>query len=166
MSRLGNQLLVALALLFLAGSLRPQLVTAALTFTGDARRDFANIDGAFFEMADVVDDTRCSPALTDPCLLLSSGRKSGWDIKTVFLAWSYADDLLYVGIDCSGICGDVDGDGFPGSPTNIDKASLGGCESVAVMIDVVSNQNGTFKPSLALGLPGALHLRIIYIFHF
>jgi len=160
-----RQLLVSVELAFLTWALAAAvLVSAAVTFTGDARKDFASItSGSLVELVDVVDETRCTSALLDPCLLLPNGRRSGWDIKSVFLAWSYPDDILYVGFDCTGICGDADGDGYPGSPTNLDRASLAGCESVGVFIDV--DLDGPFRPVLSFGVPGTFFILSIIIIH-
>ena len=39
--------------------------------------------------------------------------QSGWDIKDMIFHHDGANDVLYIGINCFGICGDADGDGDP-----------------------------------------------------
>lgn len=39
------------------------------------------------ELIDAEDETKCNGTLLDPCLALENSRKSGWDIKSVFLFW-------------------------------------------------------------------------------
>lgn len=46
------------------------------------------------------------------------GYRSGVDILNVFFQYDQKVDTMYVGIDCDGICGDVDGDGDPGNSFN------------------------------------------------
>ncbi|HRW11435.1 MAG TPA: hypothetical protein P5121_40330, partial [Caldilineaceae bacterium] len=83
----------------------PRLTAAAPTFTGDAAADFAG--GNAIRIDDPVGDVGM-PAPDFP-----AGAASGWDIRSVYLEYDPATDILYVGIDCVVICGDADGDGDP-----------------------------------------------------
>merc|ERR1711991_1138675 len=52
---------------------------------------------------------------------------SGWDIRNLFSQYNEVTDVLQIGIDCFGICGDADGDGDPGA-SSLALASLGGLD--------------------------------------
>jgi hypothetical protein len=63
-------------------------------------------------------------------------RQSGIDIARVFLQYVDVADALYIGVDCFGICGDLDGDGFPGfSMSGVDPPDYQGLESIIFAID-------------------------------
>jgi hypothetical protein len=107
-----------------------------MVFTGNAASDFGdgsigihddgnkNISfslGGFFEDSDV----RSILPL-----------RSGFDIRMIYWNYNIQRDIMYVGIDCYGVCGDSDGDGDPDEPS-LPFATLGG-------IDSSSLSNGEF----------------------
>lgn len=135
-----------LAVIFLAVQLRNSV--AAPTFTGNAAADF--ISPAVVK----VDDLEADVGMPAPDF--GADARSGWDIRTVYLEYDPAADILYVGIDCIVICGDADGDGDPnvtgpilGRPVGsgglggTDVANFGRGESIALLIDTNNDFTGT-----------------------
>ena len=79
-------------------------------------------------------------------------RTSGWDIKNVFFHYDSFEDCAYFGVTCgvapgqsgSGICGDADGDGDPGSTsevwmTGIDLPNYSDSERFFMLLDTDNN---------------------------
>ncbi|MBX3012870.1 MAG: sortase [Caldilineaceae bacterium] len=126
---------------------------AAPTFTGDAAADFTS------SAAVVIPDLEGDVGMPNPNF--PAGSRSGWDMRTVYLEYDPATDILYVGIDCIMICGDADGDGDPnvtgpilGKPVSegglggIDVADFGRGESFALLIDTnndFTDSGGNFE---------------------
>ncbi len=137
----------------------PQRVHAATSladliangFTGDAAVDFNFTDNLKFTASDPVGDVGI------PIPPLPAGTVSGWDISAMHVAYDAANDTLFVGFDCSGICGDADGDGDAGGTGGpltglggVDNASLGDQEAFAFLLDVDADS-----------APGALDFELI-----
>jgi len=95
---------------------------------------------------------------------------SGWDLRSIYFQYDDFKDILLIGIDCFGICGDADGDGDAG-PTGSVLQSIGGLdlsnlaqtESFAIAIDLnldVADVLPSFVPGIIvpfdyiIGIPG------------
>lgn len=121
---------------------------AAPTFTGNATADFTST--AAVKIADLEADV----GMPSPDFGVDA--RSGWDMRTVYLEYDSAADILYVGIDCIMICGDADGNGDPdvtgpilGKPVSegglggSDVANFGRGESFALLIDTNNDFTGS-----------------------
>lgn len=116
---------------------------AAPTFTGDAAADFTGPNVIRI-------DDRSTPDVGLPRPAFPTTTISGFDIRALYLDYDTAADIMYVGIDCFGICGDTDGDGDPGG-TSTTLAGLGGedvpefgpGESFGMLIDT----DGDYTPT-------------------
>lgn len=126
----------------------------ALTFTGHVGADFLPDSPHPFPVLQLFDDAapNVSSCLNysflsnatagvplDECALQQG---SGRDLVSAYLAWSWTEDRLYLGIHCGGVCGDANGNG-----------QVGEGEAIALLIDLSPSWNGDFTPTLALGLP-------------
>ncbi len=109
-------------------------VRAGPTFTGDAPADFTAPDVQY-----VPDPGGRDVGLpnTAPGYVVS-----GWDMVGAYFDYDHDTDIMYIGIDCYGICGDADGDGDPGGSSTwltdlggVDLADLGTSESFLILID-------------------------------
>ncbi|MEZ4622297.1 MAG: hypothetical protein R2867_43255, partial [Caldilineaceae bacterium] len=127
--------------------------TAAPTFTGDAAADFTGPNVIVLNDRDTPDIGMPRPPYTDT-------DTSGFDIRTLYLDYDPATDVMYVGIDCFVICGDADGDGNPDAPGPIlgepvangglggeDAALFGDGESFGLLIDT----NNDYDPATGDG---------------
>lgn len=112
-------------------------VSFPLRFTGRVDKDFAigdNNEGRIKKISDGL-DVGAPPGWPFPY--------SGWDVKRLYFAYDFSLDLLHIGIECFGICGDADGDGFPGK-TSAPLESRGGSdlpnfdssETCAIALDI------------------------------
>ena len=110
-------------------------------FTGDAPDDFV--------AANVVriDDPPGSPDVGMPNNA-PPGVISGWDMKAVYFDYESSTDVMYIGIDTYGICGDADGDGDPSATASwlsanggVDTADFSGSEDVGILIDTDNNSS-------------------------
>lgn len=132
---------VVLAVLFVTLQLNHSY--AAPTFTGDAAADFTGPNVIRI-------DDRNTPDVGLPRPAFPTTTISGFDIRALYLEYDATSDIMYVGIDCFGICGDTDGDGDP-SGTSATLASLGGedvpefgpGESFGMLIDTDSDYTDT-----------------------
>lgn len=88
------------------------------SFTGNAELDFGSSSHV------VLDDGNhgsnqsldgCFDTSDVPCIPF---RRSGFDIRRIYFSYDAESDVMHVGVDCYGICGDTDGDHEP------DNASL------------------------------------------
>ncbi|MCA9221461.1 MAG: hypothetical protein KDA71_14120, partial [Planctomycetales bacterium] len=113
---------------------------AQIQFTGFAQDDFeraVDARGTWF----YYQDNPALPIQPDVGIpaFLGSGFVSGFDVRGFYIGYSAMLDVLYVGYDCFGICGDADGDGDPGQTTLLsegtDHPNLGGSETFTLMID-------------------------------
>jgi hypothetical protein len=119
------------------------MVTAASAlpvFSGDVPADFTAADVVQFD-----DPIDVGVADTAP-----PGIISGWDIASIYFDYEVDTDIMYVGIDCYGICGDADGDGNPANTAawmsalwGQDLPDLSGTENIGLLID--TNNDGTFE---------------------
>ena len=109
-------------------------VSAAPVFSGNVPMDFTAGDVVIMP----------DPGGIDVGVPLSAplGTISGWDVRDVYFDYDFDTDIMYVGIDCYGICGDADGDGDPGSTSawltalgGVDQPDLDNTESVALRFD-------------------------------
>lgn len=103
--------------------------TAQVTFTGHADFDFnksrlsVNAQKAYLLVMN---------GDTIPLLQSESNSEvflhSGWDVDNIYFQYDYFQDILHIGVECFGICGDSDGDGNPGNtfPPNYFPDSAGG----------------------------------------
>jgi len=85
-----------------------------------------------------------------------NGTVSGWDMTALHLAYNETADTMYVGIHTTGIIGDADGNGDPGTASawlaglgGQDIADLGSSETVAVYFDL--DQDGTYDVIAGIG---------------
>merc|ERR1711991_881040 len=114
-------------------------VSCGARFTGDALRDFTqdnSIDPVTgrsqnFAVVQIIDaeegfeftcdgETCSDVGVPEAVCEAFSGSSfscpySGWDIRNLFFQYNEVTDVLQIGIDCFGICGDADGDGDPGA---------------------------------------------------
>ena len=112
------------------------------TFTGDAAADFGGLPDLEV-IPDIAGIDVGVPVQFPP------GTISGWDFSTIYMWYDDDDDVMYVGIDCYGICGDADGDGDPSVTSaelaglgGVDLADYGGTEYFALLFDM--DQDGTY----------------------
>lgn len=126
------------------------------SFSGDAVADFAALPG----VQSIPDPTLGDVGVPDEA---PPGTVSGWDVSPngIYLNYDWGTDILYVGVDCTGICGDADGNGDP-SGTSLwsqlnggnDRSSYGGEEWMALIID--TNNDGSFQSQstdVVVGIP-------------
>lgn len=125
---------------------------AEVTFTGDAESDFASSGVSIVDTAGI-------PDVGVPASL-GQNVISGWDIKAVFFDYDVEGDVLSVGIDCFGICGDADGDGDPNATSTpllqrggIDKADLAEKEYIVVGLDLNVPPAEDDRFDLIVGVP-------------
>lgn len=124
-------------LLLLTLAIASPAFSQAIVMTGDVQADFPASN--YFPDSTSGCDVVLPPQLADrPC---------GWDIQGVAISYDHVWDVLYVGVDFSGVAGDADGDGDPNgtgpvlqSLGGVDQPFLGGSESVIVGID--ANDDG------------------------
>ncbi|MGA9350609.1 MAG: SdrD B-like domain-containing protein, partial [Anaerolineae bacterium] len=131
-----NKLLTAIALIVALTALMVSAASARPIFTGRAPADFTEAD---FVFTDPVPDVGVPTSGDNPYPL---GTISGWDVAAIYFDYDSSADVMYVGIDCHGICGDADGNGDPGSTSSIlglrggtDYPDLAQSESFALAID-------------------------------
>ncbi len=120
-------------------------------FTGNVEHDFP-IDG--IGIVTIVDNPGPDGQArsNDVAQSLPSGRITGFNIKDMRLAYDNNTDTMFVGLNFFGIAGDADGSGIPGNTTLVngrDEPSLGGLESITVMIDTTLNG----KTDILAGVP-------------
>lgn len=126
------------------------------TFTGDAVADFAGLTG----VQNIPDPEIGDVGVPNEA---PAGTVSGWDVSPngIYLQYGWDTDTLYVGVDCTGICGDADGNGDP-SGTSLwsqlnggkDRASYGGEEWMALIIDTDNDGNFESQSSdVIVGIP-------------
>ncbi|MCP4659921.1 MAG: hypothetical protein GY856_31340, partial [bacterium] len=144
---------IALAAILLWTGICVPGLCAQPVFTGDAVADFAGLPTVI-----VVNDPGGIdvgvPAAAPP------GTISGWDMNDAYLYYDPVADVLFVGIDCNGICGDADADGDGGTTSGwlaglggADLADYGGTELFTMIFD--TNNNGTFDsggPDVIIGI--------------
>lgn len=93
---------------------------SVVTFTGNVPEDFAEGSIMVADGGNLVSTTLLAGfyETTDVGQFLSSMR-SGMDIRRVYWKYDALADDMYLGIDCYGLCGDVDGDdsaSYPSGP--------------------------------------------------
>jgi hypothetical protein len=131
---------------------RGGLPEARVTFTGDAKRDFESSNGAWTYFRDSTWNGAETPDVGLPRSIYPESQISGWDMRGIYFAYSPSADLLFIGIDCFGICGDADGNGDPATiiqPYALDLPNLSDSETFAIMMD--TNNDGQFD--LIAGVP-------------
>jgi hypothetical protein len=141
--------MVALALVLgttlgAAVALPTPVAGATVTFTGNVTVDFNSTAPGILTIPDPGGVGDVGLPANAP-----NGTISGWDMMDLRLTYNATTDILYVGINTFGICGDADGDGNPGGTSawlaaglGTDTPNLSGTESIAVYFDL--NQDGTF----------------------
>ena len=132
-------IVILLALLLARGSTR---TLAGPTFTGDVPTDFTTADTVIVPDPNGID-------VGVPVNQAPPGTISGWDMSAVYFDYDWDTDIMYIGIDCYGICGDADGDGDPGSASGwltgiggIDYPDLDATEGFAVLFDTNNTCTG------------------------
>lgn len=122
-----------------AASIYSRVGNSAVSFTGNAVLDFG---------------MNSTQVLDDGNTLIGSGpnrttdvysplpQRSGFDIRAVYWTYDIASDVMYIGIDCFGVCGDADGDGQPDATSpalavmaGLDAPALGFGEFFFMAID-------------------------------
>ena len=110
-------------------------VFAQPTFTGNAPADFTQPDTVIIADPGGVDDVGLP-------IQAPLGTVSGWDVVALYFDYDHTADIMYIGVDTFGICGDVDGDGNPGGTAawlagvgGVDFPNLSGTESFTLLID-------------------------------
>merc|ERR1711981_350181 len=83
---------------------------ATLTMTGNVEADFGTRPGVI-----VVADPGEIDVGMPPGFAALGLEISGWDIKDIRFSYNYRTDVLFIGVNCYGVCGDADGDGNPNS---------------------------------------------------
>jgi hypothetical protein len=141
------------ALFMIIGIFASETVMAGVLFTGDAESDFASSGVSIVDAAGTHDVGLPPGPQFDNVI-------SGWDIKTVYFDYDVEGDILSVGIDCFGICGDADGDGDPSASSpqltqggGIDRADLAGGEYIAVGFDLSVSLTEDDRFDLIVGVP-------------
>jgi len=102
--------------------------------------------------------------------LFPAGTISGWDMRSIYFQYDDIKDVLLIGIDCFGICGDADGDGDAGRTSatlqmigGLDLPNLAQSESFVIAIDLnldVADVLPSFVPNIIvpfdyiIGVPG------------
>jgi len=131
-----KKLLVATTLVLTLTLLSSGIVFAQPTFTGDAPADFAPLADVEV-VSDPANDVITQPPVTT----------TGWDVSNIYFYYDRSTDVMYVGIDCTVICGDADGDGDPGSMSapggGIDHPDLDSTEYFSLLID--TDRDGTYE---------------------
>ena len=112
------KLLLISAFLFLIFTLH--VGATAPTITGNSTADFSGLPG-------VKDYTDPSGDIGVPALIGTS-TDTGWNIINTYVWYDVTTDKLYVGIKCTKICGDADGDGSPGT-TSATLAGIPGSDT-------------------------------------
>lgn len=127
---------------------------AAPTFTGNAETDFTGLPGVSI-YTDGLGDVGVP-------ISVGNGEQTGWNIKNVYVWYDVLTDKLYVGIRCTQICGDADGNGDPAVPdtalrvlvgngSGTDAASLnadtdwGSGETAGFLINTNTDVNAVFN---------------------
>ena len=136
-----NKLLKAIALTVALTALTLTVVLAnGDRFTGSAPDDFTETD---LVVTDPVGDAGVPTTGDNP---FPPGTINGWDVAAIYFDYDSSENVMYVGIDCVGICGDADGDGDPGGTGPIlairngtDYPDLDHTESFALAIDTNNN---------------------------
>ncbi len=116
----------------------------APAFTGSAPDDFIASDTIMIADPGGVGDVGVPDGAP-------AGTVSGWDLAAIYLDYDYSSDVLSIGLDCAGICGDADGDGDPGRwsmPPQLsgnDLPAIGPLEAAVILID--TNNDFRMYPS-------------------
>merc|ERR1711981_1540699 len=79
---------------------------ATLTMTGNVEADFGTRPGVI-----VVADPGEIDVGMPPGFAALGLEISGWDIKDIRFSYNYRTDVLFIGVNCYGVCGDADPDG-------------------------------------------------------
>jgi len=125
----------------------PSAVVQPVTFTGDVTADFHSLGRIFPD-----------PGGSGPGGDVVSGidAVSGNDFRGIALAYEGNLDVLYVGIDMHGICGDADGDGDP-DRTSAALADAGGTDAPRFALDetftLVLDVDNDGLPDVVAGTP-------------
>lgn len=135
---------------------------SSISFTGNAELDFGSagqvvVDDGNHGSPDVLDG--CFETTDVPCLPL---RRSGFDIRRLYFNYQVDSDVMQVGVDCYGICGDTDGDHDPDNASTAwkfingrDTASLTSPEFFHLAIDTATSgqraNNRSFSVSVVFG---------------
>lgn len=131
---------------------RAGLPDAHIVFTGDATADFTRSNGNWRYYQDNPSVLGEFPDVGMPRIVYDADAISGWDMRGIYLAYSPRTDLLFVGIDCFGICGDADGNGDPATilqPQALDLPNLDQSETFSLMLD--TNNDGSYD--IIVGVP-------------
>lgn len=133
---------------------------SVVTFTGNVPEDFAEGSIMVADGGNLVSTTLLAGfyETTDVGQFLSSMR-SGMDIRRVYWKYDALADDMYLGIDCYGLCGDVDGDdsaSYPSGPFfqagGTEKQYLAAPEFLYIGIDTDAPQTGAkIQPGLLIG---------------
>lgn len=86
-----------------------------VVFTGNAETDWNNIPEEF-KITSKVEMNNFEVVVTN--YMKNHSLISGFDIKSLNVQYDWNNDILFVGVNCWGICGDADGDGLPGYYTD------------------------------------------------
>lgn len=110
--------------------------SAQVTFTGNA---FVDFDTSKLTTDALLSWLRVneSSVITPSASMAANGFRSGIDILNVFFQYDYRNDILHVGVDCDGICGDVDGNGNPSTssdPGAVDQPNFCSSEQLSLML--------------------------------
>jgi len=139
-----------------------------ITFTGNVANDFnpaTNPDVVVIPHRDTsIQGGVLQDAVAQPAWMTSSGLISGWNIQDIRLNYDAKTDTMYVGVNTSGIAGNVDGNGTPGVPDprltasgGSDPANFGGDKAMAVAFAPLVgtfNPNNPPAPVIVAGVPG------------
>lgn len=147
---------------FVTFSQAQRLSNSSISFTGNAELDFGSsslvvVDDGNHGSPDPLDG--CYETTDVPCLPL---RRSGFDIRRLYFNYQADTDVMHVGVDCYGICGDTDGDHDPDSASTAwklvigkDTPSLTSPEFFHLAIDTSSSgqrpTNRSFPVSIVIG---------------
>lgn len=113
-----------------------------VSFTGNAFEDFSSGSIAIHDDGNLPNPVAIGGFLEDSDVrTVLIGQRSGFDMRNIFWKYDPEADIMYVGVDCYGVCGDIDGDGDP------DRAST--AFSILDGVDTPSLSHGEF---LLIGL--------------
>ena len=108
-----------------------QVAAPGISFTGNARNDFMNTSLAIQDDGNRPSAISLGGFFEDTDVRNVMPTRSGFDIRTIYFEYDLSSDVLSVGVDCYGVCGDADGDGFADSASTT-FAALGGVDTAAL----------------------------------
>jgi hypothetical protein len=134
----------------------PDAPAASISFTGKVEQDFPQVVGNGV----LVTPATAVRAATLPPWMLADGRQTGMNLKDLRFAYDPASDSLAVGVNFTGIGGDLDGNGAVGSVDprssvagTYEPLRFAGMQTVTVGFDMNRDQVADFVVGIPLNKP-------------